>query len=247
MSSPTAVTATIRQDRPLTDATTPELLSALLRDWHGRAWVSGTGGGICGPTEDGNLFLAPTGVHKELVTPEDFFVVSPTDGAIVREPETPGLRPSECNAIFGLIARERGARSVAHSHALTAVLAADLTADPTRDDRRARDELAIANLEMLKGIRGLTNRDVHRVAVIDNTPREPELVAELRRVLDDPRFASAQAVLVRDHGAYIWGEDVWEAKRHVEVYHFLFEAMVARHDRAVVTRGQAAAPKEDPR
>jgi methylthioribulose-1-phosphate dehydratase len=237
MRSTTAVPATIGQDRPLTDATTPELLSALLRDWHARAWVSGTGGGICGPTEDGNLFLAPTGVHKELVTPEDFFVVSPADGAILREPETPGLRPSECNAIFGLIARERGARSVAHSHALTAVLAADLAADA----------LAISNLEMLKGIRGLTNRDVHRVAVIDNTPREPELVAELRRVLDDPRFASAQAVLVRDHGAYIWGEDVWEAKRHVEVYHFLVVAMVARHDRAVVTGGRPAAPKEGSR
>jgi ribulose-5-phosphate 4-epimerase/fuculose-1-phosphate aldolase len=35
-------------------------------------------------------------------------------------------------------------------------------------------------------------------------------------------------VLVRDHGAYIWGEDLWEAKRHAEVYHFLFEAVVAR-------------------
>ncbi|TMC61919.1 MAG: methylthioribulose 1-phosphate dehydratase, partial [Chloroflexi bacterium] len=92
----------VRQDRPLTDSTTRELLSSLLRDWHGRGWVSGTGGGICGPTEDGNLFLAPTGVHKELVRPDDFFVVSPADGRVVQEPKTPGLRPSECNSIFGL-------------------------------------------------------------------------------------------------------------------------------------------------
>ncbi|HYN69299.1 MAG TPA: methylthioribulose 1-phosphate dehydratase [Candidatus Eisenbacteria bacterium] len=208
-------------DQPLTDASTPELLSSLLRDWHARAWVSGTGGGICGPTEDGNLFLAPTGVHKELVRPDDFFVVSPVDGRVLREPATPGLRPSECNAIFGLIARERDAGSVAHSHALPAVLAADL-ADGT-------DQLEISGLEMLKGIRDLSNLDVHRVPVIDNTPREPELVAELARVLDDRRFGSAFAVLVRDHGAYIWGDGVWETKRHVEVYHFLFEATVARH------------------
>jgi methylthioribulose-1-phosphate dehydratase len=213
----------IRQDEPLSDATTPVLLCALLRDWHERAWVSGTGGGICGPTEDGNLFLAPTGVHKELIAPADFFVVSPSDGGVLREPQTPGLRPSECNTIFGLIARERGARSVAHSHALAAVLSADLAG--------SADQLSISNLEMLKGIRGLTNRDVHRVAVIDNTPREPELVAELRRVLADARFEAAHAVLVRDHGAYIWGEDVWEAKRHVEVYHFLFEATIARQSR----------------
>jgi methylthioribulose-1-phosphate dehydratase len=213
----------VRQAEPLTDTTTLELLCSLLRDWHGRAWVSGTGGGICGPTEDGNLFLAPTGVHKELVHPPDFFVVSPADGSVLREPETPGLRPSECNSIFCLIARERGARSVAHSHALAAVLAGDLA--------READHVTISRLEMLKGVRGLSNRDVHRVPVIDNTAREPELVAGLAAILADERFADSFAVIVRDHGAYIWGEDVWEAKRHVEVYHFLFEATVARRSR----------------
>ena len=211
----------VREGEPLTDATTLELLSTLLRDWHARGWVSGTGGGICGATRDGNLFLAPTGVHKELVRPEDFFVVSPADGHVVRDAARRDLRPSECNAIFGLIVRQRGAGSVAHSHALASVLAGDLAAAP--------DYLEIADLEMLKGIRGLSNRDVHRVPVIDNTEREPELVAGLSRILTDPRFAGTFAVLVRDHGAYIWGEDVWEAKRHVEVYHFLFEATVARH------------------
>jgi ribulose-5-phosphate 4-epimerase/fuculose-1-phosphate aldolase len=64
--------------------------------------------------------------------------------------------------------------------------------------------------------------------VIDNTAREPELVGRIREVLDRPEFARAACVLVRDHGAYIWGEDLWEAKRHAEVYHFLFEAIVAR-------------------
>jgi methylthioribulose-1-phosphate dehydratase len=211
---------TLKQSEPLTDATTLELLCELLRDWHRRGWVSGTGGGVCGPTQDGNLFLAPTGVHKELVRPEDFFVVSPADGSVVRRPKTPGLRPSECNSIFCLVARERGARSVAHSHSLSAVLAGDLAADS--------DCLEIADLEMLKGIRGLSNRARHAVPVIANTEREPELVAELTRVLADSRFRGAFAVLVRDHGAYIWGDDVWEAKRHVEVYQFLFEATVAR-------------------
>ncbi|HEY8870226.1 MAG TPA: methylthioribulose 1-phosphate dehydratase [Candidatus Limnocylindrales bacterium] len=217
-----------REGDRLTDATTLDMLCALLRDWHARAWVSGTGGGICGPTEDGNLFLAPTGVHKELVRPSDFFVVSPSDGSVLRKPETPGLRPSECNAIFCLIARERGAQSVAHSHGLHPVLAADLAG--------SADHITISGLEMLKGVTGLTNRVEHLVPVIDNTAREPELVAGLGRILADPRFASAHAVLVRDHGAYIWGDDVWVAKRHVEVYHFLFEATVARRDRLVRDR-----------
>ena len=79
---------------------------------------------------------------------------------------------------------------------------------------------------MLKGIRGVANRDVHLIPVIRNTPREGELVEQLQMVLADPRFERTFAVLVADHGAYIWGDDVWEAKRHTEVYHFLFEAAV---------------------
>ena len=207
-----------------TEQATRELLVELLRDFHARNWVSGTGGGICGPADSGGLLLAPTGVHKERIKPDEFFTVDPADGQVLRAPADRSLRPSECNAIFCMAARERGARSVVHSHALSAVLAGDLAT--------SEDHLAIADLEMLKGIRGLGNRDTHLVPVIRNTPRESELVEQLAGVLADPRFAGTFAVIVADHGAYIWGDDVWEAKRHTEVYHFLFEAAVARRDRS---------------
>lgn len=207
----------------MSERETRELLCELLRLFYDKGWVSGTGGGICGPAGDGGLLLAPTGVHKERVRPDDFFVVDPADGSVVQAARDPGLRPSECNPIFCLAARERRATSVVHSHALTAVLAGDAAG--------GRDHLEIRDLEMLKGIPGLGNEDVHLVPVIRNTPREPELVEQLTRVLADPRFERSQAVIVADHGAYIWGADVWAAKRHAEVYHFLFDAVVARRDR----------------
>jgi methylthioribulose-1-phosphate dehydratase len=206
-----------------TERDTRELLVELLRVFYGKGWVSGTGGGISGPADDGGLLLAPTGVHKERIQPDEFFTVDPADGSVRARPADPTLRPSECNSIFCLAVRERAAGSVVHSHALSAVLAGDLAGDA--------DHVAIRDLEMLKGIRGVGNRDTHLLPVIRNTPRESELVEQLTRVLDDPRFASAFAVVVADHGAYIWGADVWEAKRHTEVYHFLFEAVVARRDR----------------
>ncbi len=207
-----------------TEQATRELLVELLGVFYAKGWVSGTGGGICGPADGGGLLLAPTGVHKERIKPDEFFTVDPADGRVLRTPDDPALRPSECNAIFSMAARERGAHSVVHSHALSAVLAGDLAGDA--------DHVAICDLEMLKGIRGVGNRDVHLLPVIRNTPREAELTEQLARALGDPRFQHSFGVLVVDHGAYIWGDDVWEAKRHTEVYHFLFEAVVARRDRA---------------
>ena len=194
-----------------------ELLTEMLRLFYAKGWVSGTGGGICGVV-DGGMLVAPTGVHKERVRPEDLFLVDVSSGTTIRSPADSALRPSECTSIFCAIVAARRAGSVMHSHALSAVLAGDLAKD---------DALTIRDLEMLKGL-GISNRDEHALPVIENTEHEAELTADVRRVLGDPRFERARAILVRDHGAYIWGADIWEAKKHAEVYHFLFEATNAR-------------------
>lgn len=200
--------------------TTRALLCELLRLFYAKDWVSGTGGGICGPAPDDALLVAPTGVHKERVEPEDLFIISVADGTIIEAPRGE-LRPSECAPIFRAIARGRGAPSTVHSHALAAVLAGDLV-------RPGGEHLVIEQLEMLKGLPGVGNADRHLVPVIDNTAREAELTGAVEAVLKDERYTTAQAVIVRDHGAYIFGTDPWEAKKHAEVYHFLFQAMVAR-------------------
>jgi ribulose-5-phosphate 4-epimerase/fuculose-1-phosphate aldolase len=69
---------------------------------------------------------------------------------------------------------------------------------------------------------------MHPLPVIRNTMREAELTDQVERALKDERFEGAFCILVADHGAYIWGDDVWEAKRHTEVYHWLFEATLER-------------------
>jgi methylthioribulose-1-phosphate dehydratase len=196
-----------------------ELLCRLLQRFYDNGWISGTGGGICAVESPGRLLLAPTGVHKELVRPEHFFVVDVDTGGVIEAPSDASLRPSECGDIFRTVIKHRGAGAVVHSHALSAVLACDLAAEGA---------LVIEQLEMLKGLPSVTNTDRHLVPVVANTAREPELVSSVEAILTDDRFARTCAIGVRDHGAYIWGADVSEAKKHTEVYHFLFEAFVAR-------------------
>ena len=38
------------------------------------------------------------------------------------------------------------------------------------------------------------------------------------------RHSAAHGFLIRRHGLYTWGRDLAEAKRHVEILEFLFEA-----------------------
>ena len=196
------------------------LLCELVRLFYQKGWVSGTGGGICASHDRHKVLIAPTGVHKERVTPRDFFIVDPRNGKVIRSPKDHSLKLSECSPIFCTLINRRGAGSVMHSHALSAVLAADL-AGPS-------DHVVFEGLEMLKGIRGCSNLDKHPVPVIHNTSREPDLIGQINDAIQRADFSRCYAILVRDHGAYIWGEDIWESKRHAEVYHFLFEATVAR-------------------
>ena len=206
--------------RPVSEGILRAQLCDLLRLFYANGWVTGTGGGICTVLTPDTLLMAPTGVHKERVRPSDLFIVNRKDGTVHRRPAHPALRLTECQSIFRLLVNQAGAGSVMHSHALSAVLAADIA--------RGNDCVIVEGLEMLKGVRGATNADKHPIPVIHNTAREPELLSQIGAVVETGAFSGSFCILVRDHGAYIWGADVWEAKRHAEVYHFLFEAMRAR-------------------
>jgi methylthioribulose-1-phosphate dehydratase len=202
------------------DAQLRELICELLRLFYQKDFVSGTGGGICAVSGSNTVLMAPTGVHKERVKPSDLFVVDRRNSQVVCASKNRSLKISECNPIFCAILNQRGAGSVMRSHALSAVLAADLAQN--------RDRVIFEGLEMLKGLSGSTNLDKHPVPVIYNTAHEPELESQMREVMGKSDYAKTYAILVRDHGAYIWGKDIWETKRHAEIYHFLFEATVAR-------------------
>ncbi len=195
-------------------------LCEFLSLFYDKGWVTGTGGGICAGVGQDRFLMAPTGVHKERVVPDDLFVVEGESGAVVHPPKNRVLRVSECGGIFRAIIRGRGAGSVMHSHGLPAVLAADLA--------HMSDRVVLRDLEMLKGIRGGVNTEPHAVPVIHNTAYESELLEQINATVTRAEFRHSYCVLVRDHGAYIWGEDLWETKRHAEAYHFLFEATVAR-------------------
>lgn len=190
----------------------PEVLCELMRRFYVLGWVSGTGGGISIKDPAGGYWLAPSGVHKELLSPDDLFRFE-DDLETCVEPRNGG-KLTECFPLFQTIFRARGAGAVIHSHSIWSSLVT----------RVCEGDFSIVDFEMQKGISGHGVFSPLRVPIIANTEREPELTGALAEALE--RDERAFAVLVRGHGVYIWGDDWKQAKRHAECYDYLFRAKV---------------------
>jgi len=189
---------------------TRSLICELARQFYDLGWVTGTGGGIC-IREDDHVIVAPSGVQKERMSPEQMFTLS-LDGTILDRPSDPELRPSECSSLFLAAIRLRGAGAVIHTHSLHAVVASLLF----------ERELVISEIEMIKGIEGMGFHDRLVIPIIENTARESELTASLEDAI--LAYPKTQAVLVRRHGVYIWGRTWQRAKTQAECYDYLFRA-----------------------
>eukprot|EP01023_Acetabularia_acetabulum_P047785 TRINITY_DN503_c0_g2_i1.p1 TRINITY_DN503_c0_g2~~TRINITY_DN503_c0_g2_i1.p1 ORF type:complete len:584 (+),score=92.86 TRINITY_DN503_c0_g2_i1:133-1752(+) len=197
-----------------------ELICDLCRTFYNQGWVSGTGGGISVKANAETIVMAPSGVQKERMRPEDMYVLDAAGNEIqVPEARPPPYKPpklSECAPLFMAAYELREAGAVMHSHSIHAVLATILDENAT--------EFKVTNLEMIKGIMGHGYYDECIVPIIENTARECELTDRLRKAIQD--YPKANAVLVRRHGVYVWGSNWIEAKTQSECYHYLFETAV---------------------
>ncbi|HBQ19987.1 MAG: methylthioribulose 1-phosphate dehydratase [Sandaracinaceae bacterium] len=202
-----------------------EIICELCRQFYDQGWVSGTGGGIS-IRQGERVYMAPSGVQKERLKPEDLFVLD-ADGEVLEAPAG-DAKVSACAPLFYNAFRLRGAGAVLHSHSVNAMLATLISGDAFR----------VTHLEMMKGITGVGYHDELVVPIIENTAHECDLADSMAAAIE--AHPKSHAVLVRRHGVYVWGEDWVQAKTHAECYDYLFEA-------AVQMRKLGFDPNEGPR
>ena len=191
-----------------------ELICQLCRQFYSLGWVSGTGGGIS--IRDGDkIYMAPSGVQKERIEPEDIYVLD-LQGNVIEGPEEEYC-VSACKPLFMNAYRLRGAGAVIHSHSLNAMLATLISDSVFR----------VTGLEMMKGIEGMSIYDTLEVPIVGNTPHESQLTDSMALAMR--QFPKTQAVLVKGHGVYVWGKDWKQAKTQAECYDYLFAAAVEMH------------------
>ncbi|KAL8663923.1 MAG: hypothetical protein Q9202_003472 [Teloschistes flavicans] len=204
-------------------------ICTLCRNFYALGWVTGTGGGIS-IKKDAHIFIAPSGVQKELMQPLDIFIMEHATRNYLRKP--PILKPSACTPLF-LAAFDRGAGSCIHTHSQWAVLVTLLV---EKDALAAGKSVAascfeIEQIEQIKGIpkgRAKTGMlgyfDRLIVPIIENTAHEEDLTQSLEAAME--QYPDTYAVLVRRHGVYVWGDSVSKAKTQAESLDYIFRLAV---------------------
>ncbi|KAF9610591.1 hypothetical protein IFM89_023385 [Coptis chinensis] len=206
---------------------TRELVSELCRHFYTLGWVSGTGGSITIKVHDENIpksqqliIMSPSGVQKERMVPEDMYLLD-SNGSVLFTPSPkpyPNKPPkcTDCASLFMKAYQMRNAGAVIHSHGMESCLATLLCP--------GAKEFRITHMEMIKGIQGHGYYDELVIPIIENTAHEAELTESLSEAIKS--YPKATAVLVRNHGIYVWGDSWISAKTQAECYHYLFEAAI---------------------
>ncbi|KAJ3079313.1 hypothetical protein HK102_003869, partial [Quaeritorhiza haematococci] len=198
------------------------LIPELCRLFYNLGWVTGTGGGIT-MMHDNHIYLAPSGVQKERIAPTDLFVLTPSpERRVIRgPPPSSGFKMTQCAPLFFNAYDMRSAGACIHTHSQHAVMATLLYPGET---------FVITHQEMIKGIRigsskqNLKYYDTLVVPIIENTAEEADLQDRMAKAME--KYPNTNAVLVRRHGVYVWGETWQKAKTMCECYDYLFEIAV---------------------
>ncbi|CAG0902920.1 unnamed protein product [Darwinula stevensoni] len=193
------------------------LIPDLLRQFYQNGWATGSGGGLSIRQGD-RIYMAPSGVQKELVTADDLFV-NDLNGKDLHVPSPERkLKKSQCYPLFMAAYRLRDAGAVIHSHSKWANLVTLFF--PAK-------EFKISHQEMLKGIlnpklgRNYQFHEILVVPVVENTPEEYDLKDHIEEAM--VRYPETNAILVRRHGFYVWGPTWQKTKTMCECYDYLFE------------------------
>ena len=207
-------------------------LRAIGREFHGRGWSLGTSSNysVVASREPLELLITVSGKDKSALGRDDFVRVDATG----RPVDGSGKKSSAETLLHCLLAELiPSVGAVLHTHSVwsTILSGADLE----------RGSLRIEGYEMLKGLSEIATHDtVEEVPIFANSQDMVALAEEIRA-----RFAVADwtksarppfhGFLLARHGLYTWGRDLDEARRHIEIHEFLFEAVARSRMLAAAT------------
>ncbi|MBA3600735.1 MAG: methylthioribulose 1-phosphate dehydratase [Acidobacteria bacterium] len=191
-----------------------KLLAEAGGEFYRRGWVLGTSGNFSASLsrEPRRVCITASGNEKGALDKSNFLTVDENGTKVCGDG-----KPSAETLLHLVIYRMRGnASAILHTHSVWGTILSDVFFE--------RGAIEIEGYEMLKGLAGVTTHE-HReyLPIVENSQDYVALSHVIENTLrENP---AAHGVYLRRHGLYTWGESIAEAKRHIEIFEFLFEVL----------------------
>lgn len=186
-------------------------LAETIRSWHLKGWSPATSTNYSFRSENdpNTIFVSRSGIDKSRFNEQDFMEV---DRSGKPKAGYEHLRPSAETLIHcTLYDLFPETYCIVHSHSVYSVLHSAVE----------EHSVVLSGYEVLKGFEGIqTHETTVECPVFDNTQDMQEFSELLRK--DRERLA-IPAFIMRKHGTYAWGRNLFEARRHLETAEYLLE------------------------
>jgi methylthioribulose-1-phosphate dehydratase len=191
-------------------------LAKIAREFYGRGWALGTSGNYSAAVSRDplRLLITSSGLDKSALTERDFLEIDAESRLLAGKG-----KPSAETFLHLGVARAWNAGCILHTHSVWSTLLSERFA--------SKGGLAISGYEMLKGLEGVRTHE-HRewIPIFENSQDIPQLAEKVAKFLE--RQKDTHGFLLSGHGLYTWGVDTAQARRHVEIFEFLFEVVGRR-------------------
>ena len=188
-----------------------EHMAQTIRAYHAKGWspATSTNYSFRENAEAPTLFVSRSGIDKSQFHPEDFMQVA-MDGHPVLEDR--GIKPSAETLIHCVLYKLFPETTVVlHSHSSNAVINSQLY----------NTSIPFEGYEIQKGFAGQTTHEneIH-IPILPNSQDMKEFATWMEERKSE--FTN-HCFIIRNHGTYAWGKNLFEAKRHLETLEYLLE------------------------
>ncbi len=191
-----------------------EELSAIGYEFYRRGWVLGTSGNFSAKVSEEPLQVCITSSGNEKGALDETHFLEIDDNADVMQGF--GSPSAETMIHLTIYRMRKNVGSILHTHSVWGTILSDIF--------YTNGAIEIEGYEMLKGLEGVKTHE-HReiVPIIENSQDYIALSHVIENVLREN--SAIHGIFLRRHGLYTWGANVTEAKRHIEIFEFLFEVL----------------------
>lgn len=184
-----------------------------------RDWFMGTSGNLSIKVNEEPIqfLITASGKDKSVETTEDFLLVD-LDGVSIWNKDA---RPSAETLLHQRIYEKTNAGCVLHVHTIANNLLSDFYA--------SEGQITFSGWEIIKAF-GLWEENAEvTVPIVHNHADIPTLTDACNLHFQ----GDSGAILIHNHGITVWASTAFEAKKQLEAYEFLFEAMLQKQRLAV--------------